>query len=172
MYGHRIYMWFLLYNWGGLYEGRITISTDIVIFSTVVKCSKSDNTMNMDSTINKRKLYFLYTKVKSGLYMSTANLRKLEKSLSGFRSTGPWNITIPSEEPLFLFMFLVHKLMCLTANIANNSVVIKVLFIHQDSIKCRCSVSHYCTITLTVKSRNDGPNLSCSKFKSTQQNRI
>jgi hypothetical protein len=82
--------------------------------------------MNMDSTINKRKLYFLDTKVKSGLYMSTANLRKLEKSLSGFCSTFPWNITIPSEEPLFLFMSLIHKLMCLTANIGNNSVVIMV----------------------------------------------
>jgi hypothetical protein len=67
--------------------------------------------------------------------MSTGNL-KLEKSLSGFRSTGQWNITIPAEDPLFLFMFLIHKLMCLTANIGNNSVVIKVLFIHQDSIKC------------------------------------
>jgi hypothetical protein len=75
MHGHRIYMWFLLYNWGGLYEGRITISTDIVIFPTV----QSDKTMNMDSTINKRKLYFLCTKVKSVLYMSTDNLRKLEK---------------------------------------------------------------------------------------------
>jgi hypothetical protein len=63
--------------------------------------------------------------------MSTANLRKLEKSLSGFCSTGPWNITIPSEDPLFLFMFpLIHRLMCLTANIGNNSVVIKVLFLH------------------------------------------
>jgi hypothetical protein len=132
MHGHRIYMWFLLYNWGGLYEGRITISTDIVIFPTV----QSDKTMNMDSTINKRKLYFLCTKVKSVLYMSTANLRKLEKSLSGFRSTGHWNITIPSEEPLFLFMFPIHRLMCLTANIANNSVVSTVLFLHQDSIKC------------------------------------
>jgi hypothetical protein len=68
--------------------------------------------------------------------MSTDNLRKLEKSLSGFCSTGPWNITIPSEEPLFLFMFPIHKLMCLTANMANISVVIKVLFLHQDSIKC------------------------------------
>jgi hypothetical protein len=37
MHGHRIYMWFLLYNWGGLYEGRIPLSTDIVFFSTVVK---------------------------------------------------------------------------------------------------------------------------------------
>jgi hypothetical protein len=77
----------------------------------------------------------LYTKVKSGLYMSTDNLRKLENSLFRFRSTGPWNVTIPSEEPLFLFMFPIHRLMCLTA-IANNSVVIKVLFLHQDSIKC------------------------------------
>jgi hypothetical protein len=68
--------------------------------------------------------------------MSTDNLRKLEKSLSGFRSTGPWNITIPSEEPLFLFMSRIHRLMCLTANIGNNSVVSTVLFIHQDSIKC------------------------------------
>jgi hypothetical protein len=27
MHGHQMYMWFLLYNWGGLYEGRIAQST-------------------------------------------------------------------------------------------------------------------------------------------------
>ena len=102
----------------------------------------------MDSTINKRKLYFLYTKVKSGLYMSTANLRKLEKSLSGFRSTGPWNITIPSEDPLFLFMFPIHRLMCLTANIGNNSVVhdqgsISTLRLHQMRCSVRQLLHHY-----------------------------
>jgi hypothetical protein len=40
--------------------------------------------------------------------MSTGNL-KLEKSLSGFRSTGPWNInTIPSEEPCAKTFYRFH----------------------------------------------------------------
>jgi hypothetical protein len=69
--------------------------------------------------------------------MSMDNFKEsLKNHYPAFVQPAPGIFTVPSEEPLFLFMFPIHKLMCLTANIGNNSVVIKVLFIHQDSIKC------------------------------------
>jgi hypothetical protein len=89
--------------------------------------------------------------------MSTGNL-KLEKSLSGFRSIGRWNITIPAEEPCTIPLYVPDS----QANVFDckhgkqfccYQGFISTPRLHQT----RCSVRHYCTITLTVKSRDDGP---------------
>jgi hypothetical protein len=155
MHGHQMYMCFPLYNWGGLYEGRIALSTGYSVFFN--RCKNAWKVIKLRST-DKRKLYVLYTKVKSGLYMSTDNSRKLEKSLSGFRSAGPleyyysvWRATIPLYVPDSQIN-ASNVSDCNSKQFCCYQGFIYTLRLHQ----MRCCVRHYCTITLTAKSRDDG----------------
>jgi hypothetical protein len=87
--------------------------------------------------------------------MSTDNLRKLEKSLSGFCSTFPWNIYCSvwrSTIPLYVPDSQANVSDCKHGKqFCCYQGFISTPRLHQ----MRCSVSHYCTITLTVKSRDD-----------------